>query len=116
MGRRKTRRAEAGSVGAPEGEGGAQRTALFIRSTFRSFRSRSPRIPGPMEPSTTNDDALKRVLKEAIAETLHEQREWFQDVIAEVLEEMALDEALREVEAIERLKQPSSFGVVEGEA
>ena len=72
--------------------------------------------PGPMEPSVTKNEALKQVLKEAIAETLNEQREWLQDLIAEVLEEMALDEALREVEASERLRPRRTFGVVEGEA
>jgi len=69
-----------------------------------------------MEPSVTKNEALKQVLKEAIAETLFEQREWLQDLIAEVLEEMALDEALREIEAAERVSPRRTFGVVEGEA
>ncbi len=69
-----------------------------------------------MAPLATPDPALKRLVKEAVKEALLDQREFFQDLVAEVLEEMALDEALREVEAIERLKRPTIFGIAEGEA
>ena len=40
--------------------------------------------------------ALKRALKEALTETLHEQRELLHEVFAEVLEDFALAEAIRE--------------------
>jgi hypothetical protein len=39
---------------------------------------------------------LKQALKEALAETLHEQRGSLQEVFAEVLEDFALAEAVRE--------------------
>jgi len=35
-------------------------------------------------------------MKEALAETLHEQREFLHEVFAEVLEDFALAEAIRE--------------------
>ena len=69
-----------------------------------------------MDPLATPNPALKRLVKEAVKEALLDQRDWFQDVVAEVLEELALDEALREVEAAERLQQPRRFGLLEGEA
>ena len=39
---------------------------------------------------------MKQVLKEALAETPHEQRELLHEVFAEVLEDVALAEAIRE--------------------
>ncbi|MDX1531838.1 MAG: hypothetical protein R3362_09965 [Rhodothermales bacterium] len=69
-----------------------------------------------MDCPDTNHDVLKQALKEAVAEVLHEQREWLQDVIAPGLEGMALAEALREVEAAERVGKPRGFGLLEGEA
>jgi hypothetical protein len=42
------------------------------------------------------EEALKRTIKEALAETIHEQRELLHDVFAEVLEDFALTEAIRE--------------------
>lgn len=64
----------------------------------------------------TSNPALKHLVKEAVKEALLDQRDWLQDVVAEVLEEMALDEALREVEAAERLQRPKVFEMLEGEA
>lgn len=69
-----------------------------------------------MPASATPDPTLKLLVKEAVKEALHDQRDWLQDVVAEVLEELALDEALREVEAAERLQPPPVFRMAEGEA
>jgi hypothetical protein len=48
--------------------------------------------------SLTNltEDDLKQVLKEALVETLQEQRELLHQVFAEVLEDFAMAEAIRE--------------------
>ncbi len=43
-----------------------------------------------------NNEATKQALKEALAETMHEQRELLHEVFAEVLEDFALAEAVRE--------------------
>jgi hypothetical protein len=42
------------------------------------------------------EGTLKRAMKEALAETLHEQRQFLHEVFAEVLEDFALAEAIRE--------------------
>lgn len=63
-----------------------------------------------------DDPVLKQALKEALVEALHEQRGWLEGVVAEVLEEMALVEALREVEAAGPAAKHRGFGLVEGEA
>jgi hypothetical protein len=44
----------------------------------------------------SNPSALKRALKEALVETLHEQRGLLEEVFAEVLEEFAMAEAIRQ--------------------
>ncbi len=44
----------------------------------------------------SNEETLKQAMKEALAETLHEQRELLHEVFAEVLEDFALAEAIRE--------------------
>ena len=44
----------------------------------------------------SNEEALKHAVKEALAESLFEQREFLHDVFAEVLEDFALAEAVRE--------------------
>lgn len=43
-----------------------------------------------------NSEAMKQALKEALVETLHEQRELLYEIFAEVLEDFALAEAIRE--------------------
>lgn len=43
-----------------------------------------------------SQDTLKQAMKEALAETLHEEREFLHEVFAEVLEDFALAEAIRE--------------------
>lgn len=67
-------------------------------------------------PSLPPDPVLKQLLKEALVEALHEERAWFRGVIAEVLEEMALVEALREAESAKPPSKQHGFGLVEGEA
>lgn len=49
-----------------------------------------------MTQTNWNEPALKRVLKEALVETLQEQRDLLHDVFTEVLEDFALAEAIRE--------------------
>ncbi len=44
----------------------------------------------------SDQETLKQAVKEAIAETLHEEREFLHEVFAEVLEDFALAEAIRE--------------------
>jgi len=43
-----------------------------------------------------NDPTLKRALKAALGEAIQEQRELLREVFAEVLEDFALAEAIRE--------------------
>ena len=44
----------------------------------------------------SNEEALKQAVKDAFAETLYEQREFLHNIFAEVLEDFALAESIRE--------------------
>ncbi len=59
---------------------------------------------------------LKQVLKEALAETLQEQRELLHDVFAEVLEDFALAEAMREGQKTKPARRDEVNGVLRGRA
>ena len=54
---------------------------------------------------TISEDALRQMLKQALADALDERR----DVLAEVLEDFALAEAIREGEKTERVSRDEIF-------
>jgi len=63
------------------------------------------------------DGALKAALKEALVEVLDEQRDLLQEIIEDALQEMALAEALREIEAHEHgMRHRTGFEPIKGEA
>lgn len=55
-------------------------------------------------------------LKEARFETLHEQREFSRELFEEVLQDLALTEAIREGEKTERVDREQIFETLEGKA
>lgn len=55
-----------------------------------------PKLTGVKYLMDSRETALKQAVKDALAETLHEQRGLLQEVFAEVLEDFALSEAVRE--------------------
>jgi hypothetical protein len=68
-------------------------------------------------PQTKVDaDPLKKVLKESLVEMLHEERELLHGVFAEVLEDFALNEAIREGLETERTTREEVFSILEGHA
>ena len=56
-----------------------------------------------------NSDELKQMFKEALTETLHEQRELLHEVFAEVIEDFALAEAIREGQQTELVERDEVF-------
>jgi hypothetical protein len=58
---------------------------------------------------------LKKLFKEALTETLQEQRELLYDVFAEVLEDMALAEAIREGQQTGKVTRETIFKILEGQ-
>jgi DNA gyrase/topoisomerase IV subunit B len=63
-----------------------------------------------------NSEAIKRALKEALAETLYEQRDLLHEIFAEVLEDFALAEAIREGRQTERVERGEVFDALEDRA
>lgn len=63
-----------------------------------------------------DNEAMKRVLKEALTETLHEQRDLLHEVFTEVLEDFALSEAIREGQQTGRANRDEVFDVLERRA
>ena len=59
-------------------------------------------------------DLLKKTFKEAIAETLHEERGFLHEIIVEAMEEIAFGEAIREGINTELVPRDVVFGVLEG--
>lgn len=60
-----------------------------------------------------NNEAMKQALKEALTETLHEQRELLHEVFAEVLQDLAFSEAIREGRQTELVGRAEVFGALE---
>ena len=60
-------------------------------------------------------ELLKKTLKEAISETLHEERGFLHEIIAEVMEEIALSEAIREGQNTQPVEREIIFKLLEGE-
>ena len=60
--------------------------------------------------------ALKLAFKEALAETLQEQRALFHEVFAEVLEDFALAEAIREGQLTESAPREEVFRLLQVKA
>ncbi len=52
---------------------------------------------------TPDRDTFKKALREAFAETLHEERDLFRDILAEVLEDLLLTRIMRFRIELERL-------------
>lgn len=58
---------------------------------------------------------FKKVLKEALAETLHEQRDLLHEIFAEVVEDMALAEAIRQGQETEPVSRQAILQVLESD-
>ena len=69
-----------------------------------------------MAQTDPKNEAMKQALKEALTETLHEHRELLHEVFADVLEDRAFAEAIREGSQTERVERNEVFDVLEGKA
>jgi hypothetical protein len=67
-----------------------------------------------MPKSALDDRHLKQIMKEALVETLREQRELLLDVFAEVFEDLALSEAIRERKKTKRISREKVFDTLSG--
>jgi hypothetical protein len=56
---------------------------------------------------------LKELLKAAIVEVLQEQKEVFSDLLAEIIEDIALEKAIKEGEKTELVSREAIFKILE---
>jgi hypothetical protein len=61
---------------------------------------------------STGDGPTKEMFKQAIFEVLQEQKDWFQDLFAEVIEDIALVKAIKEGEDGESVSKEEVFTTV----
>ena len=69
-----------------------------------------------MTETTLNNDDFKKVLKEALVETLHEQREFLHEIFAEVMEDYALADAIREGRQTDEIPREEIDRILESQA
>jgi hypothetical protein len=69
-----------------------------------------------MPRASRDTDNLKRAFKEVLVETLHEQREFLHEIFADVLEDLALSEAIREGRKTKKVGREEVVRVLEGKA
>ena len=69
-----------------------------------------------MVQTNLNERQLKQALKEALVETLQEQRALLHEVFAEVLEDFALAEAIREGQKTKKATRDEVFNILQGKS
>lgn len=69
-----------------------------------------------MQQIIENENQLKEVFKQAFAELLQERRDLLYDVFSEVLEDVALANAIKEGENTEIVGKDEVFQIVESES
>ena len=62
---------------------------------------------------TLDESKLKEILKSAIIELIQEQKEVFSDLFAEVIEDIALEKAIKEGENTEPVSREAIFKILE---
>ena len=69
-----------------------------------------------MQPIIEDENQLKEVFKQAFVELLQERRDLLYDVFSEVLEDIALANAIKEGENTEIVGKDEVFQIVESES
>lgn len=64
---------------------------------------------------TLDEGQFKELLKTAIMEVIQEQKEVFSDLLAEALEDMGLEKAIKEGENTEPVGREAIFKLLEGQ-
>lgn len=63
-----------------------------------------------------NSDQLKAVLKSAIVELFHENRQEISDLLAEIIEDIAMERAIEEGETTELVSREAIFRLLKPKA
>jgi hypothetical protein len=65
-----------------------------------------------MTSATADELRLRSLLKEVLTEVLDQRRDWFLDLVAEAVEDVALVQAIKEGEATESASRDEIFGLL----
>ena len=60
-----------------------------------------------------SEDALRQLLRQAVADALDDRRDLLHDVVAEVMEDVALAEAVRQGRETERVSRADVFAALD---
>jgi hypothetical protein len=63
-----------------------------------------------------DEERLKEVLKEALVEVFEQRKDLFYDIVAEVVEDIALINAIKEGEVTDAVSKAEILKILEGEA
>ena len=63
--------------------------------------------------SITDDVHIKELIKQAVIEAIHEQKDLFSDIFANVIEDIALVNAIKEGEKTESVSRKDVFKILE---
>ncbi|HYN77108.1 MAG TPA: hypothetical protein VES73_04870 [Lamprocystis sp. (in: g-proteobacteria)] len=66
-----------------------------------------------MQPNL-DTELIKKTFKDALVEVLHEERDALREVLAEVVEDSALADAIREGQGSEHVDRDAVFRILEG--
>jgi len=69
-----------------------------------------------MQPLTVDEGKIKQLMKEAVIESLQEQKSIFHDLIVEAIEEIALTNAIRQGADTESVSRKEVFDLLKGQA
>jgi hypothetical protein len=69
-----------------------------------------------VEHAVLNENRLKEIFKSALIEVIEERRSLFSELLAEVLEDIALIRAIKEGESTESVSRDEVFSILEGKA
>lgn len=69
-----------------------------------------------MSEISLNSDQLKAVLKSAIVELIHENRQEISDLLAEIIEDIAMERAIEEGETTELVSREAIFRLLKPKA
>lgn len=59
-----------------------------------------------------NEDKIKQLFKTALLEVIQEQKEVFSDLLAEIIEDIALEKAIKEGEDTEPVSREAIFRIL----
>ena len=69
-----------------------------------------------MSQVSISEDALRQLLRQAVADALDDRRDLLHDVVAEVMEDVALAEAVRQGRETERVSRADVFAALDDTA